>query len=151
MQLLTIRVTDNFLLPHFHDLLLLLNQAMMVHLILTLFLTLLISRPDNFISTNISDTPIVSGMSGHEAVLFTIHPKAKLLHTKLDHKIFLYCKGTLMEINDMAKLNNIINTVELLKTTEIISSHLCLIYSVSKHIPQNPSNPSMIYSGSIMG
>ena len=51
----------------------------------------------------------------------------------------------------MAKLNNIIHTVEPLKTTEIISSHLCLIYSVSKHIPQNPSNPSMIYSGSIMG
>ena len=37
----------------------------------------------------IPDTSIVPGMSDHEAVLFTIHLKAKILHSKFDHKIFL--------------------------------------------------------------
>ena len=43
----------------------------------------------------ISDTSIVPGMLDHEAVLFTVHLKAKILHTKLDHKIFLYHKGNI--------------------------------------------------------
>ena len=39
---------------------------------------------------NISNTSIIPGMPDHEAVLFTIHPKTKIPHTKLDHRIFLY-------------------------------------------------------------
>ena len=45
----------------------------------------------------ISDTSIVPGMSDHEAVLFTIHLKAKIPHTKLDHKYsYIIREETLM-------------------------------------------------------
>ena len=55
----------------------------------------------------ISDTSIVPGMSDHEAVLFTIHLKAKILHTKLDHKIFLFHKGNINGVKvDMVKLTD---------------------------------------------
>ena len=79
-------------------------------------------------------------MSDHEAVLFTIHLKAKVLHTKLDHKIFLYHKGNINGVKaDMVKLidmfmsnNSRSRTVQdywnLFKSS--------LLDSVSKHIPQ---------------
>ena len=44
-------------------------------------------------------------MSDHEAVLFTIHFEAKILHTKLDYKIFLNHKGNINGVKaDMVKL-----------------------------------------------
>ena len=46
-------------------------------------------------------------MLNHEAVLCTIHPKAKILHIKLDHKRFLYRKGNIDGIKvDMVKLQD---------------------------------------------
>ena len=103
----------------------------------------------------ISDTSIVPGMSDHEAVLFTIHLKAKILHTKLDQKIFLYHKGNIngvkadmVKVKDMFMSNNSCS-IELFKTTGIFSSYLCLIVSVNMS-HKNPSNPSVIYPGSIM-
>ena len=88
----------------------------------------------------ISDTSIVPGMSDHEAVLFTIHPKAKIPYTKLDYRIFLYHKGNINGVKaDMVKLigvfmsgNPLLRTVE--ENWNLFKS--ALLNSVSEHIPQ---------------
>ena len=94
----------------------------------------------------ISDTSIVPGMSDHEAVLFTVHLKAKILHTKLDHKIFLYHKGNINGVkliwsNQKIRLCQIIHALELFKTTGIFSSHPCSIVSVNMS-HRNPLIPA---------
>ena len=88
----------------------------------------------------ISDTSIVPRMSYHEAVQFTIHLKAKILHTKLDHKIFLYHKGNIdgvkadmVELKDMFMLNNsCFKTVQ--RNWNLFKPSL--LDCVSKHVPQ---------------
>lgn len=88
----------------------------------------------------ISGTSIVLGMSDHEAVLFTIHPKAKIPYTKLDHRIFLYHKGNINGIKaDMVKLKGVfMSSNPLLRTVEenwnLFKS--ALLNSVSEHISQ---------------
>ena len=79
-------------------------------------------------------------MSDHEAVLFTIHSKAKIPYTKLDHRIFLYHKGNINGVKaDMVKLkgvfmsgNTLLRTVE--ENWNLFKS--ALLNSVSEHIPQ---------------
>ena len=102
----------------------------------------------------ISDTSIVPGMSDHEAVLLTIHLKAKILHTKLDHKIFLYHKGNINGVKaDMVKLKDMFMSnnshYRTFQDNWNLSSYLCSIVSVNMS-HRNPSNPGVIYPGSIM-
>ena len=100
----------------------------------------------------ISDTSIVPGMSDHEAVLFTIHLGAKILHTKLDHKIFLYHKGNINGIKaDMVKLKDMLMSNNSCSRTvqDNWNLHLWPIVSVNMS-HRNPSNPGMIYPGSIV-
>ena len=82
----------------------------------------------------------VSGMSDHEAVLFKIHPKAKILHTKLDHRIFLYHKGNINGVKaDMAKLKDMFMSGNPHFRTAEDNWNLfksALLNSVSEHSPQ---------------
>ena len=93
-------------------------------------------------------------MSDHEAVLFTIHLKAKILHTKLDHKIFLYHKGNINGVKaDMVKLKDMFMSNNSRSRTVQDNWNLfksSLLDSVSKHVHRNPSNSGVIYPGSIM-
>ena len=103
----------------------------------------------------ISDTSIVPGMSDHEAVLFTIHLKAKILHTKLDHKIFLYHKGHINGVKaDMVKLKDMFMSNNSHSRTVQDNWNLfksSLLDSVSKHVPQKSiKSRRVIYPGSIM-
>ena len=79
-------------------------------------------------------------MSDHEAVLFTIHLKAKILHTKLDHKIFLYHKGNINGVKaDMVKLKDMFMSNNSRCRTVQDNWNLfksSLLDSVSKHVPQ---------------
>ena len=79
-------------------------------------------------------------MSDHEAVLFTIDPKAKILNTKLQHKIFLYHKGNIDGVKaDMAKLQDIFMSSNPHSRTVEDNWNLfksALHNSAIKHIPQ---------------
>ena len=93
-------------------------------------------------------------MSDHEAILFTIHLKTKILHTKLDHKIFLYHKGNINGVKaDMVKpkdtfMSNNSHSRTVQDNWNLFKSSL--LDSVSKHVPQKSINPGVIYPGSIM-
>ena len=88
----------------------------------------------------ISDTSIVPGMSDHEDVLFKIHLKAEILHTKLDHKIFLYHKGNINGVKaDMVKLKDMLMSNNSRSRTVQDNWNLfksSLLNSVSKQVPQ---------------
>ena len=88
----------------------------------------------------ISDTSIVPGMSDHEAVLFTIHLKAKILHTKLNHNIFLFHKGNINGVKvDIVKLTDMFMSNNSHSRTVQDNWNLfksSLLDSVSKHVPQ---------------
>ena len=88
----------------------------------------------------ISDTSIVLGMSDHKAILFTIQLGAKILHTKLHHKIFLYHKGNINGVKaDMVKLKDMFMSNNSCSRTIQDNWNLFkspLLDSVIKHVPQ---------------
>ena len=95
-------------------------------------------------------------MSDHEAVLFTIHLGAKILHTKLNHKIFLYHNGNINGVKaDMVKLKDMFMPNNSCSRTVQDNWNLfksSLLNSVSKHtyVPQKSIKSRRDLPGSIM-